>query len=194
MAYMNMKKSTIITALTAMMLVAVGLTGCKYFKPLDGPGMERDSTDLSALGDSVSIGDSLNVVADDAAQKQNMEAVQAFVEQFYNEWGMENLLDYDYPKQHITPRLLKCLADSYEFECEGECLATWKFFYEGGGDVGEFKSRQITARDGNHVLVENKYVNYEYDVLLTVIKDGDTFKIDSLQQEVRALNFNEDEY
>jgi hypothetical protein len=26
-------------------------------------------------------------------------------------------------------------------------------------------------------------VNYEYDVLLTVIKDGDTFKIDSLQQE-----------
>jgi hypothetical protein len=194
MAYMNMKKSTIITALTAMMLVAVGLTGCKYFKPLDGPGMERDSTDLSALGDSVSIGDSLNVVADDAAQKQNMEAVQAFVEQFYNEWGMENLLDYDYPKQHITPRLLKFLADSYEFECEGECLATWKFFYEGGGDVGEFKSRQITARDGNHVLVENKYVNYEYDVLLTVIKDGDTFKIDSLQQEVRALNFNEDEY
>ena len=194
MAYMNMKKSTIITALTAMMLVAVGLTGCKYFKPLDGPGMECDSTDLSALGDSVSIGDSLNVVADDAAQKQNMEAVQAFVEQFYNEWGMENLLDYDYPKQHITPRLLKFLADSYEFECEGECLATWKFFYEGGGDVGEFKSRQITARDGNHVLVENKYVNYEYDVLLTVIKDGDTFKIDSLQQEVRALNFNEDEY
>ncbi len=194
MAYMNMKKSTIITALTAMMLVAVGLTGCKYFKPLDGPGMERDSTDLSALGDSVSIGDSLNVVADDAAQKLEMEAVQAFVEQFYNEWGMENLLDYDYPKQHITPRLLKFLADSYEFECEGECLATWKFFYEGGGDVGEFKSRQITARDGNHVLVENKYVNYEYDVLLTVIKDGDTFKIDSLQQEVRALNFNEDEY
>ena len=194
MAYMNMKKSTIITALTAMMLVAVGLTGCKYFKPLDGPGMERDSTDLSALGDSVSIGDSLNVVADDAAQKQNMEAVQAFVEQFYNEWGMENLLDYDYPKQHITPRLLKFLADSYEFECEGECLATWKFFYEGGGDVGELKSRQITARDGSHVLVENKYVNYEYDVLLTVIKDGDTFKIDSLQQEVRALNFNEDEY
>ena len=92
-------------------------------------------------------------------------------------------VEYDYPKQHITPRLLKFLADSYEFECEGECLATWKFFYEGGGDVGEFKSRQITARDGSHVLVENKYVNYEYDVLLTVVKDGDTFKIDSLQQE-----------
>jgi len=33
-------------------------------------------------------------------------------------------VEYDYPKQHITPRLLKFLADSYEFECEGECLAT----------------------------------------------------------------------
>ena len=183
MAYMNIKKGTIITALTAMMMMAVGFTGCKYFKPLDGPGMERDSTDLSALGDSVAIGDSLNVVADDASQKQDMEAVRAFVERFYKDWGMENLLEYDYPKQHITPRLLKFLADSYEFECEGECLATWKFFYEGGGDVGEFKSRQITAHDGSHVLVENKYVNYEYDVLLTVIRDGDTFKIDSLQQE-----------
>ena len=183
MAYMNIKKGTIITALTAMMLMAVGFTGCKYFKPLDGPGMERDSTDLSALEDSVAIGDSLNVVADDASQKQDMEAVRAFVERFYKDWGMENLLEYDYPKQHITSRLLKFLTDSYEFECEGECLATWKFFYEGGGDVGELKSRQITARDGSHVLVENKYVNYEYDVLLTVIRDGDTFKIDSLQQE-----------
>ena len=113
---------------------------------------------------------------------QDMESVRAFVERFYKEWG-EDILEYDYPKQHITPRLLKFLADSYEFECEGECLATWMFFYEGGGDVGEMKSRQITARDENHVLVENKYVNYEYDVLLTVIKDGDTFKIDSLQQE-----------
>ena len=150
----------------SMMLMAIGLTGCKYFKPLDGPGMERDTADSSSLG-----------------QEQDVEAVQAFVEQFYKEWGMENLLEYDYPKQHITPRLLKFLADSYEFECEGECLATWKFFYEGGGDVGELKSRQITARDGSHVLVENKYVNYEYDVLLTVVKDGDTFKIDSLQQE-----------
>ena len=182
MAYMNIRKGTIITALTAMMMMAVGFTGCKYFKPLDGPGMEREA-DLSALGDSVAIGDSLNVVADDAAQKQDMEAVRAFVDQFYKEWGMENLLEYDYPKQHITPRLLKFLADSYDYECESECLATWKFFYEGGGDVGELKSRQITARDRNHVLVKNKYVNYEYDVLLTVIKDGDTFKIDSLQQE-----------
>ena len=150
-----MKKA--ILFVLGLILTTVGLTGCKSFKPLDGPGMERDYADSSA--------------------------VRAFVEQFYQEWSMEDILNYDYPKQHITPNLLKFLTDSYEYECEGECLATWLFFYEGGGDVGEFKSRQITARDGRHVLVENKYVNYEYDVLLTLMKDGDTFKIDSLQQE-----------
>lgn len=115
--------------------------------------------------------------------KPESEAVRVFVEQFYKEWGMENMLEYDYLKQHITPKLLKYLADSYDFDCEGECLATWLFFYEGGGDVGELKSRKITAIDRSHVLVENKYVNYEYDVLLTVVKDSGTFKIDRLQQK-----------
>jgi hypothetical protein len=32
-----------------MMLLTVGFTGCKYFKPLDGPGMERDSADVAAM-------------------------------------------------------------------------------------------------------------------------------------------------
>ena len=100
-----------------------------------------------------------------SVKAQAESAAKAFVKQFYEEWDKKDLLDYGYVKQYITPNLLKYLADSYDFECEGECLATWKFFYEGGGDVGELKSRQITARDDNHVLVENKYVNYEYDVI-----------------------------
>ena len=119
----------------------------------------------------------------DVSQEEEMETAKAFVKQFYEEWDKKDLLDYGYVKQYITTSLLKYLADAYDYDCEGECLATWKFFYEGGGDVGELKSRQITARDENHVLVENKYVNYEYDVLLTLIKDGDTFKIESLKQE-----------
>ena len=116
-------------------------------------------------------------------QEQEMETARAFVEKFYNEWSGEDILDYGYVKQYVTPNLLKYLADEYDYDCEGECLATWKFFYEGGGDVSGLKSRRITARDGNHVLVENNYENYEYDVLLTLVKDGDTFKIDSLKQE-----------
>ena len=37
-----------------MMLLTVGFTGCKYSKPLDGPGMVLDSADIAAL-------DSMNV-------------------------------------------------------------------------------------------------------------------------------------
>ena len=32
-----------------MMLLTVGFTGCKFFKPVDGPGMERDSADIAAM-------------------------------------------------------------------------------------------------------------------------------------------------
>ena len=43
----NMKKAFVF--FLGMMLLTVGFTGCKYFKPLDGPGMERDSADVAAM-------------------------------------------------------------------------------------------------------------------------------------------------
>ena len=135
------------------------------------------------LEDCTVVSGRLDLETDDFVQDQEMEAIKAFVERFYEEWGLEDMFDYDKVKPYITPNLVEFLADSYDFDCEGECLATWMFFYEGGGDVGELKSRQITARDKSHVLVEIKYENYQYAVLLTVIQDGETFKIDSLQQE-----------
>ena len=131
-----MKKSTIITALTAIMIMAVTPAFAQEENGFKKFNVREDFTEngfqwfqdaeLLAAGDK---------------EKSNAMTIG---------WGGIGTL--------------KFLADSYEFECEGECLATWKFFYEGGGDVGEFKSYQITARDGSHVLVENKYVNYEYDV------------------------------
>ena len=48
----DMKKAFVFVM--GMMLMAVGLTGCKYFKPLDGPGMERDSVDIAAI-DSMAV-------------------------------------------------------------------------------------------------------------------------------------------
>jgi hypothetical protein len=42
-----MKKAFIFVL--GMMLLTVGLTGCNYFKPLDGPGMERDSADIATM-------------------------------------------------------------------------------------------------------------------------------------------------
>ncbi|MBO4720451.1 MAG: hypothetical protein J5658_11335 [Prevotella sp.] len=169
-----------------MMLCALLLTACGG-KKAQGEGVNADSVSMTSerqqyIKTENGEYDSIVVKGYDP-QEQEMVDIKAFVEQFYMEWDDRDLLDYGYVKQYITPNLLKYLADEYDYDCEGECLATWKFFYEGGGDVSGLKSRQITARDGSHVLVENNYENYEYDVLLKVIKDGDTFKIDSLKQE-----------
>jgi hypothetical protein len=43
----DMKKAFLFVL--SMIVWAVGFTGCKYFKPLDGPGMERDSADIAAM-------------------------------------------------------------------------------------------------------------------------------------------------
>lgn len=165
-----MKRRLSLAVLCVMLLSACG--GKKA--QVENADTVADSTIVAAKGDKG---------VDTEVLKQEKEAVRSYVEQFYSDWSDKELTDYDNLKQHITPNLQKFLADAYEFDCEGECLAVWKFFYEGGGDVGEIKSRQITARDARHVLVENKYENYEYDVLLTVVRDADTFRIDSLKQE-----------
>ena len=160
-----------------MRKIILMIAAVMMFVACGGKKTQAENADASVI-------DSMVVDSADAQQQEKeIVDVSAFVEEFYKEWDKLDLLDYGYVKQYVTPNLLKYLADAYDYDCEGECLATWKFFYEGGGDVGELKSRQITACDGNHVLVENKYVNYEYDVLLALVKDGDTFKIDSLVQE-----------
>jgi hypothetical protein len=43
----DMKKGFVFVL--SMMLLTVGFTGCKYFKSVDGPGMERDSADIAAM-------------------------------------------------------------------------------------------------------------------------------------------------
>lgn len=117
-----------------------------------------------------------------AQSTEDLEAPQAFVENFYKEWR-DAILEYDYVKQNVTDNMLQQLKDEYEYDCEGECLATWIFCYKGGGDVSDLISRKFTAQDATHVLVENKYDGYEYDIVLTLVKEGDTYKIDHLKQE-----------
>ena len=48
----DMKKAFVFVL--GMMLLTVGFTGCRYFKPVDGPGMERDSADIATM-DSMAV-------------------------------------------------------------------------------------------------------------------------------------------
>ena len=151
---------------------------------------KTDKTEAAVDSPTVVAGETVDksaVEAPDVDPEKEAEAKRAFVEKFYAEW--DDILDYDKLIPYITPKLRKWLMDNYDFECEGECLATWLFFYEGGGDVSGLLSRQFKAQDADHILVQQKYDNYEYDILLTVIKDGDSYKIDELKQ-VRSVYTN----
>ena len=135
--------------------------------------------------------------AENAQENQASEAVildsaktaagVAFLEDFYNVLG-EDILNYEYLKQNITPNLKQYLIDQYDYECEGECLASWLFFYEGGGDTGGDMERTIEPVDNDTYLVKIRYRNtdgtyhYYYSVKLGLVKDGDSFKIDTLEK------------
>lgn len=111
-------------------------------------------------------------------------AGKAFLEEFYKVYD-QDILNYDFIKNNITPSFKQDLIDLYDYECEGECMATWLLCYKGGGDTGGLKTRTIKP-DGDAYLVscthdqgDNK--EYHYTIKLTLVQDGDTFKIDSME-------------
>ena len=118
---------------------------------------------------------------------------KAFLENFYQ--GLEEVFDqedaYLYVNKHITPEAQQFLIDQYDYECDGECMAIWLFLYQGGGDVIGTCQRTIEPADGLSYKVTNTYYyegekSYEYHVKLGLVKDGDSFKIDSITPEDEA--------
>lgn len=84
-----------------------------------------------------------------------------------------------YVRKYITNNAKKVLNEEYDYDCfEGDCLAVWMF--EGWGDNIPI-SRNIKAQDDNHFIVENKYEHGCYNVIITVIKEGETYKIDDIE-------------
>ena len=122
----------------------------------------------------------------------SVELGKAFLENFYQ--GLEEVFDqeqeeaYQYVYKHVTQKAKQFLIDQYDYDCDGECLAIWLFLYQGGGDVIGNCQRTIEPVDGLSYRVTNTYYyegkkSYEYHVKLGLVKDADTFKIDSITPE-----------
>ena len=115
------------------------------------------------------------------ADEQETQAQKAFLEAFYD--GLDEDFEPEYVAKFITPNAKKILVDEYDYDCEtGDCLAVWLFAYEGGGDTGPCLSRSIKPQGANKFLVTSKYEEEEYNVVLTLIKEGDTYKIDDIKK------------
>lgn len=128
--------------------------------------------------------DSINIDIDKENSEQEIQAKIDYLEKFYKEKnGREQSDEYAYIKKNVTANGLQNLKDLYDFECDGECLATWVFDYDEGSDIGDIKSSKIIHQSGNDFLVENEYEYAKYSVLLTVVKEGDAYKIDKIEQK-----------
>ncbi len=125
--------------------------------------------------------DSITVDNRENDAEQEIQAKKAFLEKFYKEkLGKDQEDLYAYIKKNVTANGLKILKEQYDYDCEGECLAVWLFDFE-GGDLGDFKSVKITPQDKNKFLVESKYEYGVYSVVLTVVKEGENYKIDEFE-------------
>ena len=134
----------------------------------------------SIVTDTVSV-DTTATVDSTQIYEQEIKAKKDFIEKFYK--GLDSS-DFDdaYIRKHITANAKRILNEKYDYDCDGDCLAVWLFAYEGGSDTGEMISRTITEQEDNNFVVETKYASSTYKVKLTVIKVGDTYKIDDIEQ------------
>ena len=161
-------------------LLLLGIAGCSSsVKPKE----TNDSTQVAAIAEDTAAAETAAPAELSETALQEIKAKKEFLEAFYD--GLkETGFDDAYIRMFITPKAKTILVNENPFDCEsGDCLAVWLFAYEGGGDTGECLSRTIKEQDENHFLVTLKYEEEEYNVLLTVVKDGNIYKIDDIEKK-----------
>lgn len=138
---------------------------------------------------NTNIGNS-SIVQDDPVK---VRACLIFLENFYK--GLkESGLDANYVQQFVTPNAKQFLQDSYDYDCpEGqECMATWLFCYNTTADVMNEQELKFEVVDENTYVAMTIYTDtahgdYVYAVKLGLIKDGDTFKIDTIEEVINCF-------
>ena len=107
---------------------------------------------------------------------------KAFLEKFYQE-GVEVDFSESFLKMHLTKNAMQYLKDSYSYDGEG--IASWLFYMEGGSDIGEMREVLVTKVKENtyKVIVRSNFNEdtYEYDVLFGLVQIGNVYRIDTMK-------------
>jgi hypothetical protein len=159
-----MKKALLF--MLGMLLMAVGLTGCKYFKPLDGPGMERNPADADSTAVN-EVPDTLNTV----------EAVEKQVNAVYAYWN-EQREHYDENKPSIdelfgTKEWQQVRNEVIAIDRECECGGFFDFGDEGPLDPWTYDCYEgyVSANDIQVKLQPNGTAEVRF-----LVKDAVTTK------------------
>ena len=163
--------------LSAWAIIALACFACKSnsAQPADSP-QEAESAE-SAANPETAIIDSAKIAAGTAFLEEFYKVYDAD----YEEGGFNN----EYIKSKITPNLKQWLMDSFDYDCDGECMANWLFCYNGGGDTGALKYRTIKHIGDTYIVSchhdQGGGKEYHYSIELKLVQDGDSFKIDSME-------------
>lgn len=109
----------------------------------------------------------------------------AFIKNMYN---LQQYEDYAFLRSHCTKKMLKKLSDSYEYECDGICYATWLFRsgaqdekYNWGQNVeSESKILSIVAKDDHWYAYTALDMGWRFTNWVYLVKSGNTFLIDDV--------------
>lgn len=106
-----------------------------------------------------------------------------FLENFYSKVNNLSWEDLEvYVRKNITKNALQELIDGYDYECpEENCLALWLFSYEAGADMGKLQESKIEHESDNTFLVTNIYEYNDYKVRLGIVKEEDSYKINTIE-------------
>ena len=125
-----------------------------------------------------------------ADKEQHIAACKAFLEKFFK--GLDDSNDLqEYVKQNTTFKAQQFLKDEYDLEDDcSNCLATWMFTKESGTELGSFRERMIEMIDENTYQVisiyeldnAGQYTAYEYVVKIGIVKEGNFYKIDTIEK------------
>lgn len=105
-------------------------------------------------------------------------------EQAFDEGG-----DYDEClRQNVTPNAEQWFKDKYDYDCaDDNCMASWLLLYD-ITDPGTLQERNIEPIDANTCKVVMTYDRgngemYEYVLKISIVNEGEGFKIDSIEIE-----------
>ena len=165
-------------------IIALALIGGWYFFGSNSSQEDKDTQPL--VTDSISV-DSDTTEGDAMSPEQVIEEKKQFLESFYKKYDSLDEYDEAFIKSIVTNNALQILKKHYTKDEGGDMedpngLACWLFnYYNGWVACGSVISRNITSKGGDMFVVTAKYEDEEkYEVELSVIKDGDSYKIDDI--------------
>lgn len=113
---------------------------------------------------------------------EKMSNINSFIESFYNEYIFGSNNFNDIAKNTCTPKLLKYLKESYDYECDGgECYAFWLFrsgAQDGINDLSKVINVEVVGNGWYKITYFD--MGYKYATKVKIVNINGTIMFDEI--------------